>query len=85
MKDGDAQQQNEIVNAWNKVFPSAVEGACGWHISRKIDSSLHFHKSIPIFIGKVSDFYLQLLKVGRSMYPMLECLQGHLIMRNGTK
>ncbi len=45
MKDGDAQQQNEIVIALKEVFPSAVEGACGWHIGEKIDSSF---LSIPL-------------------------------------
>ncbi len=70
MKDSDGQQQNEIVKALKEVFPSAVEGACGWNIGEKIDSSFHLCNAIPIFIQEVSYFYLQLLKVGRSMCPM---------------
>ncbi len=40
MKDGDAQQQNEILKALKEVFPNAVEGGCGWHIGE-----LMFHFS----------------------------------------
>ncbi len=36
MIDGDAQQQNEIVKA-QRIFPSAVKGAFGWHTGEKID------------------------------------------------
>ncbi|KAL7525758.1 hypothetical protein ACHAXR_001148, partial [Thalassiosira sp. AJA248-18] len=32
MKDGDAQQRNEIIGALRNVFPNAIEGGCGYHI-----------------------------------------------------
>ncbi len=33
MKDGDSQQRNEVLRAMKEIFPNAIEGGCGWHIS----------------------------------------------------
>ncbi len=54
MKDGFAQQQNEIVRILKEVFPSAVEGAYGWDIGEQIDLYLHFYNDIKILTGEVS-------------------------------
>jgi hypothetical protein len=32
MKDGDAQQRNEVLYALDGIFPNAIEGGCGYHI-----------------------------------------------------
>lgn len=34
MKDGDAQQRNEILRSLRGVFPNMSEGSCGWHIGK---------------------------------------------------
>ena len=34
MKDGDAQQQNEIHLAMRNVFVNAIDGNCGFHIGK---------------------------------------------------
>ncbi len=34
MKDGDAQQQNEILKALKEVFPNSIEGWCRWQRGR---------------------------------------------------
>ena len=34
MKDGDAQQKNEILYTLLSIFPNAKEGGCGWHIGQ---------------------------------------------------
>lgn len=34
MKDGDAQQRNEILRALFRVFPNAKEAGCGFHIGK---------------------------------------------------
>ena len=34
MKDGDAQQRNEILYTLLSIFPNAKEGGCGWHIGQ---------------------------------------------------
>ncbi len=33
MKDWDSQQRNEVLRAMNGIFPNAIEGGCGWHVS----------------------------------------------------
>ncbi len=56
MKDGDAQQWNDILKALKEVFPNAIEGGCGWHINKLILHSiflLHSNK----FDKQQSSFY----------------------------
>ena len=36
MKDGDAQQQNEILLALKTIFLNVIEGGCGFHIGKDI-------------------------------------------------
>ena len=36
MKDGDPQQRNEIIFAFQNVFVNAIEGGCGFHIGKFI-------------------------------------------------
>ena len=42
MKDGDAQQQNEIHHAMKNVFVSATDGNCGFHIGTLIFIYMYF-------------------------------------------
>ncbi len=42
MKDGDAQQQNEILRSIEGIFPNAIEGGCGWHIGKYSNVNKHF-------------------------------------------
>eukprot|EP00804_Cyclotella_cryptica_P003599 CCRYP_002200-RA/>CCRYP_002200-RA protein AED:0.38 eAED:0.38 QI:0/0/0/1/0/0/2/0/82 len=32
MKDGDPQQQNEIIQSLLSIFGNTIESGCGWHI-----------------------------------------------------
>ncbi len=36
MKDGDAQQHDEVLRALKEVFPNAIERECGWNIGKLI-------------------------------------------------
>ena len=40
MKDGDAQQRNEILRAMDGIFLNAIEGGCGWHIGKYFCSAV---------------------------------------------
>ena len=37
MRDGDAQQQNEILIALSTIFVNTIEGGCKFHIGKEYD------------------------------------------------
>ena len=37
MKDGDAQQRNEVLGSLKTVFQNASEAGCGWHIGKLME------------------------------------------------
>lgn len=59
VKDGDPQQNNELLSVLKEVFPSARTGACGWHIDMLYVIIVFVILNINILTQNVSYYYSQ--------------------------
>ncbi len=79
MKDGDAQQWKEVMKALKEVFPSAVEGACGWHLGRKL---IHLFISIMSYLFLSDKSLIPTFSYSRLEGPCVPCSNVFMTCRN---